>query len=58
MQHPVQHTLFLRYAFVDHAHWSQQLQVVDFDGVPVQPKQEMSFKLYNDNHLSYAELVR
>uniref|UniRef100_A0A7S1NFQ9 Protein arginine N-methyltransferase domain-containing protein n=1 Tax=Eutreptiella gymnastica TaxID=73025 RepID=A0A7S1NFQ9_9EUGL len=47
-----------RYAYVDHAHWSQQLQVLDFDGVPVQPKQEMSFKLYNDNHLSFAELVR
>jgi len=46
-----------RYAYTDHAHWSQQIQVLDFDGVQVASGQEVPLRMYNDNHLSYIELI-
>lgn len=45
-----------RYAYTDHAHWSQQLQALNLAGIPVTPAQKVPLALYNDNHLSYVEL--
>eukprot|EP00667_Euglena_gracilis_P002205 EG_transcript_2207 len=45
-----------RYAYTDHAHWSQQLQLLDISGRLVVPGQAVPLRLFNDNHLTFVEL--
>eukprot|EP00668_Euglena_longa_P000617 GGOE01000753.1.p1 GENE.GGOE01000753.1~~GGOE01000753.1.p1 ORF type:complete len:869 (+),score=296.90 GGOE01000753.1:70-2676(+) len=45
-----------RYAYTDHAHWSQQLQLLDFTGRPMALGEMVPLQLYNDNHLTFVEL--
>eukprot|EP00668_Euglena_longa_P005606 GGOE01006623.1.p1 GENE.GGOE01006623.1~~GGOE01006623.1.p1 ORF type:complete len:912 (-),score=305.71 GGOE01006623.1:210-2891(-) len=45
-----------RYASIDHAHWSQMLQVLSLDGVPVAASDNLLLAVYTDNLMTYTEL--
>uniref|UniRef100_A0A7S4LI65 Protein arginine N-methyltransferase domain-containing protein n=1 Tax=Eutreptiella gymnastica TaxID=73025 RepID=A0A7S4LI65_9EUGL len=46
-----------RYASTDHAHWSQMMQILSFDGVPVTAGESIPLRVYTDNHMTFCELT-
>jgi tetratricopeptide (TPR) repeat protein/SAM-dependent methyltransferase len=47
-----------RYASIDHAHWSQMVQVLTHDGVSVAAGDSVPLVVYTDNLLTHCELPK